>query len=188
MNFSKIRAAFKISLAISITVWCFWQLFSYENARADSPRFPTWGNVCRYGEPTRCIADCVFASVANWEILALHRLPDEATVEIAFSHAGGSPVHGIYVERAERWLHRVGLEGIRFDFRNVFYPPLEQMKRWIRHYHYLLAGWGDHEVTINGVGPKGPRYVTYGYEAELTWAEANTDLEELTEVSVAKEA
>jgi hypothetical protein len=194
MSYSKIWVVLKISLVISLASFPTQAIAHSQRDRSVGDFtaatkygvYPEWGNVCPYGEPHRCIADCVFASVADWEILALHRLPDEAAVEIAFAHAGGSPTQGINPGRAERWLHRVGLEGIHLAFKNVLYPPLVQMKRWVRHYRYLIAGWGDHEVAINGAGPHGPMIVTYGYEQELPWAEANIDLEELTEVQVAK--
>ena len=152
-------------------------------AEAAYHEYPTWGNVCRYDEPHTCIADCVFAAMADWEVVDLHYTPSEQTVEEAFGHALGNPAVGITTARAVRWFNRHGLAGVPLRAREYEYPTRKLAEHLIRKYRVVLGAIWSHMVTITGYDRTGLTYITYGETRHMSWQEWEWS-EELVTVSV----
>jgi hypothetical protein len=141
-------------------------------AQARLGEYPTWGDLCYADAPTNCVPDCVFASVADWEVVALRYTPPEALVRRAFFNAGGSATAGIDPDHAARYLRRHGFGGVRLKVRAYWEPARRRVGRLVNLYHAVLAGlWSDHEITVIGAAAKGLTYITYGETRHMSWRE-----------------
>jgi hypothetical protein len=134
----------------------------------EGDEYPWWGNVTTSDESTVGIADCTFATAADWEMIALHRAPSEAALLAEFHRAGGTNIEGIGSDVWEAWWEKHGIAGVRV---RLIHRPTSWLDALIQIHGSVLASVNSHEVVVDGFNSTGPELVTYGSTEQVTWHE-----------------
>jgi len=142
----------------------------------EGSEWPRWDNVVAYGAPENsAIADCTFAAVADWEMIAGYGTPDKLTLIKAFFHAGGTE-EGLEDPQWERWMLVHGVNGVRI---RLVERPLSWLDALIQRHKAVIAVMGSHALVVAGFNAIGPEVITYGETRQETWREWHEIAEEL---------
>jgi hypothetical protein len=140
------------------------------SVQAPSGPWSQWGNVGPSG-----IADCTFASAADWEQIVLGRIPVESELIREFHEAGGVDSTGLDLEQMMEFWEKRGINGVRVKLRE---QPTSRLGVLLRAHKALFVSviWsaGMHALIVAGFNSTGPEIITWGETKQVTWAEWNT--------------
>lgn len=143
-----------------------------------SESFQSWGNVAP--EP---LGDCAFASVADWEQIALHREADPTLIGYEYAKAGGTE-NGLPQDTLWSYWRSDGIAGVHLTGLHSFTTTVADVVNGVRDYGATIAelsfeaGWGFgpytmpaslHDVVVDGFTPEGPLVVSWGETLQMTW-------------------
>jgi hypothetical protein len=144
--------------------------------------YPTWGNtapasLAEAGPEDLGIADCVFAAIANWEIVALHYKPSFTEIVSEFYKAGGKYSIGIETENWTKYWRYHGIGGVK---AHAWQRPnsRKEVERQLTRGHPLIV-MNNHAVLVTGFDKQGVFFVTYGETRKWTWHEWSENEEDV---------
>lgn len=148
-----------------------------------SATFPDYGNVQH--SPVAAADDCTFASAADWEQIVLGASPSPPAVEQEFASVPNS-AGGLTLQQFSSWWENQGIAGVRVTALSAEpndqaaverMLPVERAVLVLLHFDGSTQfgpwtpGPGYHMAVVDGYDPTGPVVVTWGVQAQVSWAE-----------------
>lgn len=148
--------------------------------------FPTYGN-------EQGISDCTFASIADWEEIALGIKPDETQVTADFYSAGGSSTLGLTTNQAYDYWKNTGVGGVLIKDAHMIPTDPTTLKATLddpstkaiiasinlnkgqNFAGNTMANFSYHWIVVDGYTPEGPLVVTWGQTLQMTWQQWNLE-------------
>ncbi len=147
--------------------------------------YQTYGNVAPDG-----LADCSFASAADWEQIVLGMTPDASVIGDEFAAAGGTSAG---LPQSDLWTYwqQDGIDGVFLTGLDSYYTDQTDVENGVRDYAAMIIElnfaqgtyFGDyqmnaglHDAVVDGFTPEGPLVVTWGQTIQMTWQQWNDEV------------